>query len=135
VRDQIRDKLPYLFADMGEQSVKNIARPVRVHAMSAATVASTPLTSAPTTLGPARRLRRLIIPASAMAVLCIASGAWWMWAKTSTPMLSVQAPPVNPQISSLPAAPIPRLSFVVLPFENLSRDPDQEYFADGITDD
>src|SRR5215831_10160381 len=36
VRDQIRDKLPYLFADMGEQSVKNIARPVRVHAMSAA---------------------------------------------------------------------------------------------------
>jgi len=30
---------------------------------------------------------------------------------------------------------IPRLSFVVLPFENLSRDPDQEYFADGITDD
>jgi adenylate cyclase len=31
--------------------------------------------------------------------------------------------------------PIPRLSFVVLPFENLSRDPDQEYFADGVTDD
>src|ERR1700737_3167823 len=38
VRDQIRDKLHYLFEDMGEQSVKNIARPVRVYAMSAAAV-------------------------------------------------------------------------------------------------
>jgi len=32
VRDQIRDKLPYAFEDLGEQSVKNIARPVRVYA-------------------------------------------------------------------------------------------------------
>src|SRR5271169_1999625 len=43
VRDQIRDKLPYPFEDMGEQSVKNIARPVRAYAMSAPAVASTPL--------------------------------------------------------------------------------------------
>src|ERR1700736_3537539 len=40
VRGQIRDKLPYAFQDMGEQSVKNIARPVRIYAMSAAAVAS-----------------------------------------------------------------------------------------------
>src|SRR5215469_8132688 len=33
VRDQIRDKLPYPFEDMGERSVKNIARPVRVYAL------------------------------------------------------------------------------------------------------
>jgi hypothetical protein len=33
VRDQIRDKLPYAFEDMGEQGVKNIARPVRAYAM------------------------------------------------------------------------------------------------------
>src|SRR5215471_14186224 len=31
VRDQIRDKLPFAFEDQGEQSVKNIARPVRVY--------------------------------------------------------------------------------------------------------
>src|SRR5262249_20807423 len=31
VRDQIRDKLPYPCEDMGEQSVKNIARPIRVY--------------------------------------------------------------------------------------------------------
>src|ERR1700724_1372461 len=34
VRDQIRDKLPYAFEDLGEQSVKNIARAVRVWAVS-----------------------------------------------------------------------------------------------------
>ena len=43
VHDQIRDKLPYPFEDMGEQSVKNIARPVRADAMSASAVAATPL--------------------------------------------------------------------------------------------
>src|ERR1700680_5106796 len=35
VRDQIRDKLPYPLDDMGEQNVKNIARPVRAYALSA----------------------------------------------------------------------------------------------------
>jgi len=34
VRDQIRDKLPYAFEDMGEQQVKNIARPVRTYAVA-----------------------------------------------------------------------------------------------------
>jgi adenylate cyclase len=43
VRDQIRDKLPYPFEHMGEQSVKNIARPVRTYEMSAAAAATTPL--------------------------------------------------------------------------------------------
>ena len=33
VRDQIRDRLPYPFEDRGEQSVKNIARSVRVFAL------------------------------------------------------------------------------------------------------
>jgi class 3 adenylate cyclase len=47
VRDQIRDKLPYLFEDMGEQSVKNIARPVRVYSMRREAVAAQPASSAP----------------------------------------------------------------------------------------
>jgi adenylate cyclase len=88
VRDQIRDKLPYAFEDLGEQSVKNIGRPVRVYAMSAAAVAS-------------------LLPVAG----------------------TVEArKPVAPSTA-------PRLSIVVLPFANLSNDPEQEYFADGITDD
>jgi class 3 adenylate cyclase/tetratricopeptide (TPR) repeat protein len=94
VRDQIRDKLPYPFEDMGEQSVKNIARPMRTYAMNVDAVASTRLIAAQ--VQPAPSLR-------------------------SAPAVATDA--------------APRLSFVVLPLANLSTDPDQEYFADGITDD
>jgi len=88
VRDQIRDKLPYAFEDMGEQQVKNIARPVRVYSVSLAALKPSPPTG-------------------------VASDAGGL----ATP------------------ATVPRLSIVVLPFANLSNDPEQEYFADGITDD
>jgi TolB-like protein/Flp pilus assembly protein TadD len=87
VRDQIRDKLPYPLDDLGEQSVKNIARPIRAYALHPRAV-------------------------------------------TDSPALSVL--PVTP-IS--PPARAPRLSIVVLPFTNLSSDPEQQYFADGITED
>jgi TolB-like protein/class 3 adenylate cyclase len=87
VRDQIRDKLPYPFEDLGEQSVKNIARPVRVYALHPAAVAELP-------------------------------------ASRAEPAASISQP-----------AGAPRLSIVVLPFANLGNDPEQQYFADGITED
>jgi adenylate cyclase len=87
VRDQIRDKLPYSFEDLGEQSVKNIARPVRVFVLHPEAVAN---------------------------------------------LSAARVPPASP-IS--PSAGAPRFSIVVLPFANLSNDPDQQYFADGITED
>jgi len=80
VRYQIRDKLPYSFEDMGEQSFKNIARPVRVY-----------------------RLR----DAAAEIV----------------------AAPARPTLP-LPDKP----SIVVLPFANMSGDPEQDYFADGMVE-
>jgi adenylate cyclase len=76
VRDQIRDKLPYPFEDMGEQSVKNIARPVRAYAMSAAAVASTPLVAAQAQPEPARRRvspHRAAIAAIVVAVWALGS--------------------------------------------------------------
>src|SRR5215475_13942827 len=42
VRDHIGDRLPYAFEDMGEQSVKNIARPVRVYALRPEAIADLP---------------------------------------------------------------------------------------------
>ena len=47
--------------------------------------------------------------------------------------LPISIPP--PAASILQPAPAPRLSIVVLPFANLSDDPEQQYFADGITED
>jgi TolB-like protein len=68
VRDQIRDKLPYPFEDLGEQSVKNIARPIRVYALRQEAIAGLltasvpPATSIsqPTTVAP--RLSIVVLP-------------------------------------------------------------------------
>jgi adenylate cyclase len=87
VRDQVRDKLAYAFEDLGEQNVKNIARPVRVYALRPEAVADLPASSVP-------------------------------------PITSISQPAVAP-----------RLSIAVLPFANLGSDPEQQYFADGITED
>jgi adenylate cyclase len=77
VHDHVRDRLPFAFEDLGEQQVKNIARPVRVY-----------------------RVR------DAAAKLPVA-----------------------------PALPLPdKPSIAVLPFANMSGDPEQEYFADGMVE-
>ena len=79
MRDQVRDKLDYTFEDLGEQQVKNIARPVRVYRIG---------------LG-----QRPPAPAAAPVLV-------------------------------LPDKP----SIAVLPFQNMSGDPDQEYFVDGMVE-
>src|SRR6476661_1523025 len=50
VRDQIRDKLLYPLEDLGEQIVKNIARPVRVHVLRPNAIADLPLSSVPSAM-------------------------------------------------------------------------------------
>jgi adenylate cyclase len=80
-RDEIRDKLDFAFDDLGEQQVKNIARPVRVY-----------------------RVRDRAV---------------------SIERLSPSSQPLP-----LPDKP----SIAVLPFQNMSGDPEQEYFADGMVE-
>jgi TolB-like protein/class 3 adenylate cyclase len=80
VYDHVRDRLPFVFEDLGEQQVKNIARPVRVYRVRHAAAKS----------------------------------------------LAVEAQPAPP----LPDKP----SIAVLPFANMSGDPEQEYFVDGMVE-
>ena len=84
VHDDVRDRLDAAFVDSGEQSLKNIARPVRV----------------------------------------------WQWVPSSN----------DPDILTTTEKPLPlplpdKPSIAVLPFDNMSGDPEQDYFADGITED
>jgi adenylate cyclase len=89
VRDQVRDKLSFVFEDMGEQQVKNIARPIRVHRI------------------------RLAEEVGASSVR-----------------------PSYPAMAPLLALPLPdKPSVAVLPFTNMSGDPEQEFVSDGIAED
>jgi len=132
VRDQVHDKLPYAFEDRGEQQVKNIARPVRVYAITPQAIAATELVAAPQ-----RRRVRIVPLIGVLIALTLAAfgivGDWLWWhgrLAGETPSPATVAARVTP-----PASTVPRLSIVVLPFENLSHDPDQDYFADAITED
>jgi TolB-like protein/class 3 adenylate cyclase len=82
VHEQVRDRVPFAFEDLGEHQVKNIARPVRVY-----------------------RVRHQASPAEKVAAAA-------------------------PQPLPLPDKP----SIAVLPFANMSGDPEQEYFADGMVE-
>ncbi|HTW54224.1 MAG TPA: adenylate/guanylate cyclase domain-containing protein [Stellaceae bacterium] len=132
VRDQIRDKLPYTFEDRGEQQVKNIARPVRVYAMSPAAIATTELSAA----SPRRRIRVVSLTGVliALSLTVFASLGGWLWWRGSLAGETTPPATVSPRVTPATST-VPRLSIIVLPFENLSHDPDQDYFADAITED
>ena len=131
VRDQVHDKLPYSFDDRGEQLFKNIARPVRVYALTPETIAATDLVAVPR-----RRLAELMPVIGiliAVALVGFAALGGWMWWRGH---LAGEAPvAASAPARVTPPAAVPRLSIIVLPFENLSHDPGQDYFADAITED
>jgi adenylate cyclase len=134
VRDEIRDTLLYPSEDTGEQSVKNVARPVAVHALDPKGIADLPPAGMPIAMPRRRRRAVAAIVAAAAAVLIIAELAWWLWPATRS---SPTPPAAIAAAATSTAQPVvaPRLSIVVLPFANLSDDRDQQYFADGITED
>ena len=129
--EQVRDKLKYDFVDLGERALKNIARPVRGYALTPAAIGAAAKTGAagraptPKTRSVSARLSAII---AALIVAVLAAGAY-AWHAGFAPRLP------GASVTEDKLATAPRLSIVVLPFENLSADSEQEYFADGITDD
>jgi adenylate cyclase len=129
-RDQVRDKLELSIDDRGEIEVKNIARPVHVFQVvldDKASKLTTPIPIRPLA-GETNSTRPSWISAcAAVGALAIIGGA------VSWQLLR---PDVQPADKTQMAMKLPtKPSIVVLPFDNLSGDKDQGYFADGITDD
>jgi adenylate cyclase len=119
VHEHVRDKLPFAFADKGEQTVKNIARPVHVYALDADAVSALGGME-PSLAAPEPPRHRDLRPfwaalAGVAATLVLAAGLWTIFRPAHGP-------------------PMAGLSIVVLPFTNLSGDPSQGYLADVITD-
>src|SRR6202022_1699025 len=67
------------------------------------------------------------------AALVLAVVSWWLWPMTTPSPTAILPGVAATSIVQPPVAP--RLSIVVLPFANLSNDPEQQYFADGVTED
>jgi TolB-like protein/class 3 adenylate cyclase/Tfp pilus assembly protein PilF len=122
VRDQVGAKLAVAFDDLGEQTVKNIPQPLRVYRVRSADGVDARV--------PARTKQRsrakLWVGAVAMLLL-LAAGGWWLRGRTRA-----DASPIAP-VSM--AAFDERPAIAVLPFDNLSADADQAYFADGLAED
>ena len=118
VYDAVEGKIDFGFDFLGAQRVKNIAKPVNVYRVRADKIGT------PTGMAATGRLpwRRMV--AAAVLVLAITGTALWQMA---------EPPETAPGPDALPLPDQP--SIVVLPFTNLSDDPEQAYFADGITED
>ena len=119
-RDQVRDRLSVELHDLGEVSAKNITRPVR-----AFQVLKRGETAIRAPKKPEQRRSAIAIIAAISAIL-IALGMYWQ-------TQFVEDEPSNTQDGTLALTRKP--SIAVLPFSNLSNEPSQEYFVDGMTED
>jgi adenylate cyclase len=124
VRDQVRDKLPVAFDDLGEQSVKNIARPVRAFGLTPQAITALPELG-PNRLAPEGRVRPWLVAALVTVMLAAGGIAWWMM--RATPQV-----PVATTTTPIGAA---RASIAVLPLEALGAEGGSDYFAEGLTED
>ena len=132
---QVSGRLDMEVTDLGQIELKNIERPIRVYSLQVGVPAqakpATELKAPEKPPEPKPRSALLPLIAGIVAFIVVAGGAWYFLAGTRTaPAVAIAPAPVASNAAPAPA----HLSVVVLPFTNLSGDPSQDYFADGITE-
>ena len=120
---QVKGRLDLAVSDLGQTQLKNIAEPIRVYSLRVGVPAQAKPAIEVEAAEPKKRsaLVPLAVALAALLIL-IGVGAWWFNANRPIAVAS-KAP-----------AEAARISIVVLPFTNLSNDPAQDYFADGVTE-
>ena len=128
---QVKSRLDLRVSDLGPVPLKNIAEPMRAYSLEVGAPPQPRLSPQGQSARPAPRARgiqkRWPAVAIALVLAVLAAGAYAWHSGLATHLLGTS---VEDKLANAP-----RLSIVVLPFENLSGDKEQDYFADGITDD